>query len=60
VKEKDFDGNFLFGKSIINADTYPFLIRNQKAVRFQGASHPGAAVVKGNQIDQGLMDCNQI
>jgi len=30
-ERKKFDGNFLFGKSIINADTYPFLIRNQKS-----------------------------
>jgi len=29
-ERKKIDGNFLFGKSIINADTYPFLIRNQK------------------------------
>jgi len=30
-ERKKFDENFLFGKSIINADTYPFLIRNQKS-----------------------------
>jgi len=28
---KSFNGDFLFWKSIINADTYPFLIRNQKS-----------------------------
>jgi len=27
-ERKKIDGNFLFGKSIINADTYSFLIRN--------------------------------
>jgi len=55
-----FDKNFLFDKSIINADTYFFLIRNQKAVRFQGASHSGAVAVKGNQIDGVSMHGNQI
>jgi len=30
-ERKKIYGNFLFGKCIINADTYPFLIRNQKS-----------------------------
>jgi len=59
-KEKSFDGNFHFWKSIINADTYAFLIRNQKVVRFQGASHSGAVAVEGNQINGVLMEGNQI
>jgi len=46
-EEKSFDGNFLFWKSIINADTYPFLIRNQKSGQncrgqsFWGSSYRG-------------------
>jgi len=46
-ERKKFDGNFLFWKSIINADTYPFLIRNQKSGQilrgkpFWGSSHKG-------------------
>jgi len=30
-EEKKIDENFLFWKSIVNADTCPFLIRNQKS-----------------------------